>query len=323
MASKQAVHHRALIEQAATKSIWLRFALLGGLLVGFGLRLFRLGSESLWYDETVSAYLARLPLAEMIAHTAGDIHPPGYYALLHAWQSLSHPTLEHGLEFLYAWPSLWAGVLVLALLVPIGRRLLGERAAVLAVWLAAVNPFHLWYGQEVRMYTIGAALGLLCLWATLRFFDQESRAWGWLIVYVAAAASGLYTLYYFAFALIALNAAGVHPSAQAEARAANPRPVRLDWRASGRAAPLATVASHLPAPGDRPACAALACALVDNPGLPCLPRRDAGRTGHRSDAARRAHVALCSGCVLALGIFLWSVVREQENGIRRVRAARC
>ena len=205
MASKQAVHHRARIEQAATKSIWLRFALLGGLLVGFGLRLFRLGSESLWYDETVSAYLARLSLAEMIAHTAGDIHPPGYYALLHAWQSLSHPTLEHGLEFLFAWPSLWAGVLLLALLVPIGRRLLGERVAVLAVWLAAVNPFHLWYGQEVRMYTIGAALGLLCLWATLRFFDQESRAWGWLIVYVAAAASGLYTLYYFAFALIALN----------------------------------------------------------------------------------------------------------------------
>ncbi len=205
MASKQAVHHQAVIEQAAPEPNWLRVALLGGLLLGFSLRLYRLGSESLWYDETVSAYLARLPLTQMIAHTAGDIHPPGYYALLHFWQRLSHPTLEHGLEFLFAWPSLWAGVLVLALLAPIGRRLLGERAAVLAIWLAAVNPFHLWYGQEVRMYTIGAALGLLCLWATLRFFDQEPRAWGWLIVYVAAAASGLYTLYYFSFALIALN----------------------------------------------------------------------------------------------------------------------
>jgi len=185
--------------------LWLRLALLGGLLAGFGLRLHRLGAESLWYDETVSVVLARKSLGEMLAHTARDIHPPGYYALLHGWQALVAPTLVHGLEFLYAWPSLWAGVLILALLYPLGARLVGRRAAVLAVWLAAVNPFHLWYSQEVRMYTVGAALGMLCLWALLRFLDQERSWWAWLVAYVLAAAAGLYTLYYFAFLLIAIN----------------------------------------------------------------------------------------------------------------------
>ena len=53
------------------------------LLVGFGLRLYRLGADSLWYDETVSAYLANQSITDLIAYTAKDIHPPGYYLLLH------------------------------------------------------------------------------------------------------------------------------------------------------------------------------------------------------------------------------------------------
>ncbi|MCB0047571.1 MAG: glycosyltransferase family 39 protein [Caldilineaceae bacterium] len=179
--------------------------LLAGLLAGFALRLVRLGGESLWYDETVSVYLARLSLPAMLAHTAGDIHPPGYYGLLHIWQLVSRPTLEHGLEFLFAWPSLWWGVILLALLFVIGRRLLGASSALLAVWLAVFSPFQLWYSQEVRMYTLGAALGLLGLWATLRFLDGDRSSRLWLAVYVLAAAAGLYTLYYFAFTLIALN----------------------------------------------------------------------------------------------------------------------
>ena len=89
-----------------------RSLLLAGILLGFALRLHRLGAESLWYDETVSVHLARKPIAAMIAHTSGDIHPPGYYLLLHLWQQVTTPTLAHGLEFLYAWPSLVAGVLV-------------------------------------------------------------------------------------------------------------------------------------------------------------------------------------------------------------------
>ena len=95
--------------------------LLAAILVAFAVRLFHLGGESLWYDETVSVYLSRLPLPAMFAHTAGDIHPPGYYALLHAWQALTTPSLAHGLEFLYAFPSLVFGLLALPLLYAIGQ----------------------------------------------------------------------------------------------------------------------------------------------------------------------------------------------------------
>lgn len=183
---------------------WLRLAALGGLLAGFGVRLFRLGAESLWYDETVSAVLAGKPLAALIAHTAGDIHPPGYYLLLSAWGRVAQPTTAHGMEFLFAFFSLWCGLVVAALVYALGRRLISAPVGVLALWITAFHPFHLWYGQEVRMYTLAAALGLFCLWAL--HTALTSPRWGrWLAVYVVCAVIGLYSLYYFLFLLFTLN----------------------------------------------------------------------------------------------------------------------
>lgn len=210
---------------------WQRPMLLAGLLVAFALRLFHLGTESLWYDETVSVVLARKTVPALIAHTARDIHPPGYYLLLHLWQWFAQPTLVHGLEFLYAWPSLWFGLLIVVLLYPLARRFYSVETALLSVWLAALNPFHLWYSQEVRMYTLGATLGLFCFWALIKYLDENlcadstdqpslsSKASGnsslpkgrarvgyrWLLLYIVSAAVGLYTLYYFLFLLATLN----------------------------------------------------------------------------------------------------------------------
>ncbi len=173
------------------------------LLLAFGLRLHRLGAQSLWYDETVSVHLASKSLPALIAHTAGDIHPPGYYVLLHLWLRLTGTA--PGLEFLAAFLSLWFGVAVVALSMAVARRLYDARAAALAGLLAAINPFHLWYSQEVRMYTLGAALGLVCLLALSHIFGDEGPSRRWWLAYIAAATVGLYTLYYIGFLLAAFN----------------------------------------------------------------------------------------------------------------------
>ncbi|MCC7355751.1 MAG: glycosyltransferase family 39 protein [Anaerolineae bacterium] len=173
------------------------------LLLAFALRSHHLGAQSLWYDETVSVHLASKSLPDLVAHTAGDIHPPGYYVLLHLWLRLTGTT--PGLEFLTAFLSLWFGVGIVALSMAIARRLYDARAATLAGLLAAVNPFHIWYSQEVRMYTLGAALGLVCLLAVLRLFSGERRTRWWWFAYVIAATIGLYTLYYIGFLLVTFN----------------------------------------------------------------------------------------------------------------------
>src|SRR6266851_3852750 len=61
-------------------------------LTAFALRLFQLGTQSLWYDESVSLFIARQPIPELIAHTAGDVHPPLYYLLLHFWLQVAGTT---------------------------------------------------------------------------------------------------------------------------------------------------------------------------------------------------------------------------------------
>ncbi len=176
-------------------------------LMGFCLRLYRLGRPSLWYDETVSAYLAHQPLADLIAHTARDIHPPGYYALLHVWAQLGGHS-----EFSLAFFSVIFGMGLIALAYQVARTLTHRTIAIGAALLVAFSPYNIWYSQEVRMYTLGAFSGLAAFYFVTKALRCTSASTGftlktmlyWL-AYSLFAALGLYTLYYAAFLLIALN----------------------------------------------------------------------------------------------------------------------
>ena len=65
------------MDESSNSHTWqYRIAYLLIVMGGFLLRLIRLGEQSLWYDETVSAYLASQSISDLIHHTAGDIHPP-------------------------------------------------------------------------------------------------------------------------------------------------------------------------------------------------------------------------------------------------------
>lgn len=168
------------------------------ILIGFALRLYRLGIQSLWYDETVSAYLASQSAPLLIAHTARDIHPPGYYLLLHLWTTITGNT-----EFALAYFSLLFGTLLIPLTYALARILTNDHIAKWAALLLAVSPFNIWYSQEVRMYTLGAGLGLVAVYCLVKaVMDNWTRYW---LGYAISAALGLYTLYYFVFLLIVIN----------------------------------------------------------------------------------------------------------------------
>ena len=169
------------------------------ILLGFVLRFYQLGAQSLWYDETVSAFLARLSPTELILHTARDIHPPGYYLLLHFWANAAGYS-----ELSLAYFSAFFGVLLIPLTYLLARFLTNRTVAIWAASLVAVAPYHIWYSQEVRMYTLGAAMGLIAAYCALKAVAKpgNSRYWAG---YFLAATIGLYALYYFSFLLIALN----------------------------------------------------------------------------------------------------------------------
>jgi 4-amino-4-deoxy-L-arabinose transferase-like glycosyltransferase len=183
---------------------WRQWILVGILLLAFVLRLGRLGAESLWYDETVSLHLASKSPSALVAHTAGDIHPPGYYLLLHGWTRLCGSS-----EFSAAMLSVVFGMLLVALAHRLAARVFGRQAGLAAAFLVAISPYHVWYAQEVRMYTLGAALGvglLAASMAMLRPREPGRRPTGWsCATYVLCGALGLWVLYYFAFLLLAVN----------------------------------------------------------------------------------------------------------------------
>ena len=172
------------------------------ILLGYAVRLYKLGVQSLWYDESVSAYLANLSPVQLIEHTARDIHPPGYYLLLRYWTTIFGRT-EFGLALL----SVVFGVLLIPLTYIMARYLANRKVANWSAFLVAISPFNLWYSQEVRMYTLGAALGMLAIYLALRALaagPPASRRNYWL-GYAIFAVLGLYTLYYYAFLLLAFN----------------------------------------------------------------------------------------------------------------------
>jgi len=161
-------------------------------LLGLGLRLLRLDFQPLWWDEGYSVWFSGKPLLEMMRLTAADIHPPLYYALLHLW-SLPFGLTPISLRLFSVFVSLPAIPLAYVL----GRDMRDRPTAYLAAFLVALNPFAIFYSQEVRMYGLAATLSLAAMWTGWRWSQDRARAkWG--VAYGISALAGLYTLYLFA-----------------------------------------------------------------------------------------------------------------------------
>ncbi len=169
------------------------------MLPALALRVARLSFQPLWWDEGWSLYFATSDPRSMLALTAVDIHPPLYYLLLHLWIRLFGPGVL-SVRLL----SVVIGTAAVPLLFLIGRRLLGAKGGLLAAFLLALSPFAVYYSQEVRMYGLVMLLGLAAWYFAVKWALGDGGIAG-LGGYVAAATAALYTQYYAAFLLLALN----------------------------------------------------------------------------------------------------------------------
>ncbi len=184
---------------------WAWVALLVLLLLSAGLRFYRLDAQSFWNDEGNTARLVERPIPLIIAGAAGDIHPPGYYLLLHAWRALLGET-----EFALRGFSAFCGLLTVAAAAAMGRRVGGWRVAVGAAAFVTFHPLAVYYSQEARMYALLGLVSALTFLAALEL-QRDLRAprfplrpMLWLALMVAL---GLYTQYTYALVLFGLNLA--------------------------------------------------------------------------------------------------------------------
>ncbi len=163
-------------------------------LLAVGLRLWGLGSESLWFDEGWSAVVARLD-GPTLRNVLATQPFPLYYALLHLWAGLGDS--EFSLRLL----SALAGALTVPFLYALVRGFWGAPAARWAGLLLAISPLHIWYSQEARMYALATLWAAMASWALLQAARKPTLKWWGL--YVVLSTLALYTFYYAALVLAA------------------------------------------------------------------------------------------------------------------------
>ncbi len=178
------------------------------LLIAFALRVWRLDVQDIWWDEARNIDVALRPLAAIPLAPELDIHPPGYFILLHLWMRAAGHT-----AFATRFFSVWFGVLLIPLIVALLRRIGRPRAGAGAALYAALAPFLIGEAQETRMYTLTFALLTLTaivLWDTLRERTGEKGATppGWVYLGLLTAASVL-VHYSAVFVLIAIYLYGL------------------------------------------------------------------------------------------------------------------
>ncbi len=127
-------------------------------------RLINLAQESLWYDETFTAWVAGFDLRQLFDVVRGDVHPPLYYLI--QWVNVR---LLGNSEFALRLPSAILGIVASLLLWRIALDLKFPRnTALYAGILAATMPAAIYYGQEARMYTLLTCFVFLMVLGAIR-----------------------------------------------------------------------------------------------------------------------------------------------------------
>ncbi|HXI85657.1 MAG TPA: glycosyltransferase family 39 protein [Verrucomicrobiae bacterium] len=165
------------------------------LAAALGLRLFHLGQRVVWFDEANSLLVAQAAPAKIIAAARDDVHSALYYLTLHVWQFVV--TGETGARML----SVLAAVATVAVVYFLGGWLAGRGAGLLSAGLLGLSPLHVWYSQEIRMYSVQTLLICLSFLFLLKAL-REGRGISW-VAFVLCTALALYVQYTSIFAVLA------------------------------------------------------------------------------------------------------------------------
>jgi mannosyltransferase len=187
-------------------------------------RFYALDRESLWFDEAFSASVAgwdvRWIILKMTELGLRSSDRNIFHLLLHYVLLLGRSEVTVRLI-----PAV-SGVLSVVALYALGKRLLGQAVGLLAAFLLAISPFHVWFSREGRGYALLTLFGLLAAYFIVRAL-ADNRAGSW-AGYVILAALGAYT---HLFGILIIGAFGLFALIHFAARR-GPRRVVVAWVAA-------------------------------------------------------------------------------------------
>lgn len=152
--------------------------------------------NSIWFDESYSAYLIRGNFGDIWSLTASDVHPPFYYFCLKIW-SLIFGYSDVALRFM----SVFFGALTIIILFYLLRRWFGLKIASVATFFLTLSPMFVRYGQEMRMYML--VFFIVALATYVLDIALETKKTRYYILYAILISLGMWTHYFTAIAWLA------------------------------------------------------------------------------------------------------------------------
>jgi 4-amino-4-deoxy-L-arabinose transferase-like glycosyltransferase len=147
---------------------WL-YPILGITGIGFLFRLYNLGTQSLWYAEASTVFVARLPLIDGWRYLVADgVHPPLFYWIEKIFLNFGEN------EFIVRLPALIFGILAIPPLFFSARNWVNDRRALFASALPALSPSHIWYSQEARIYSAILFLAIVIIGTFHAYIHKRS-----------------------------------------------------------------------------------------------------------------------------------------------------
>lgn len=167
---------------------WRFWAVFLLFLIFFFLRLYRLGFHDLWYDEITTISYAR--------YFRNNWNAPLYWLLMHFWIKACGIS-----EFSLRFPSLIFSFLSVILVFNLGKEFFNKRVGIVASILIGLSPFHLWYAQEARDYSM--VLFFATLSSYLLFKATKEKGFKLWLLFVLVSIMGIYTSYFYLLLFLA------------------------------------------------------------------------------------------------------------------------
>lgn len=180
------------------KKVWATTLLI--LIIAFGLffRLYQINDKSLWLDEGVTYYNSSGDSLEEVWDKTAELDqsPPAYYFVMHGFLEIFGEN-----EFGFRVVPVIFGILSILMLYLLGSVMFNREVGLFSAFLLAINPFHIGYSVESRMYVMLSLVALIGMYFLYKAMTSEGRSYlNWLF-FSLFSVIGIYTHSFFFFVL--------------------------------------------------------------------------------------------------------------------------
>ena len=166
------------------------------LLVAIGFLFSRVASLTLGYSEAFSIFHVSGSYRQVFDPDLA--YPPGFYVILYWWIKLVGSQ-----EIAVCSLAAFTGLITVALMIPIGRRLHSWRAGWLAAFAVATSGYATYFLLELRATSIALMAIALLIWVHLRWLKRPTRLR--MAIYALTITFALYMHYYIIFLIVFLG----------------------------------------------------------------------------------------------------------------------